>query len=64
MYGNVAEWCNDIFSTAGDGRVVRGGSWMDSEETLTSSWRGKDISINDACALKDTIGFRCVKKAD
>jgi formylglycine-generating enzyme required for sulfatase activity len=79
MYGNVAEWCNDIFSPdyyknaplndpkgpdTGEGRVIRGGSWMDSEESLTSSWRGKDISINDACVLKDTIGFRCVKRAD
>jgi len=79
MYGNVAEWCNDIFSTdynkssslndpkgpkTGEGRVLRGGSWMDSEESLTSSRRSRDISINDACALKDTIGFRCVKKAD
>ena len=79
IYGNVAEWCNDIFSadyykisplndpkgpTAGEGRVIRGGSWQDSDVSLTSSWRGKDISINDACALKDTIGFRCVKKAD
>ncbi|MCL2154889.1 MAG: formylglycine-generating enzyme family protein [Leptospirales bacterium] len=79
MYGNAAEWCNDIFSqdyyknsplnepkgpNVGEGRIIRGGSWIDSEESLTSSWRDKDISINDACVLKDTIGFRCVKRAD
>lgn len=79
MYGNVAEWCNDIFSadyyksspsadphgpSNGKGRVVRGGSWNDPEETFGSAVRAMDVSINDACILRDTIGFRCVKKAE
>ena len=79
MYGNVAEWCNDFYSTeyysrspefnpkgprGGSERVVRGGSWNDPDELMYSGSRGSDASFNDACILKDTIGFRCVRRAD
>jgi formylglycine-generating enzyme required for sulfatase activity len=79
MYGNVAEWCNDIYSADyhksspasdprgpkdGKERVLRGGSWNDSEESFGSAVRAMDGSINDACILRDTIGFRCVRRAD
>ncbi len=79
MYGNVAEWCNDIYSADyyksspsedprgpkdGKERVLRGGSWNDGEEAFGSALRSMDGSINDACILRDTIGFRCVRKAD
>lgn len=79
MYGNVAEWCNDIFSAEyyksspvkdprgpekGKDRVLRGGSWSDPENVFGSPSRSMDGSINDACILRDTIGFRCVKRAD
>ncbi len=79
MYGNVAEWCNDIFSAdyykasslsdpsgpkKGKERVLRGGSWSDQEEVFGSASRAMDGSINDACILRDTIGFRCVRRAD
>lgn len=79
MYGNVAEWCNDFYSTVyysrssdfnpkgpreGSARVTRGGSWNDPEAVIYSGSRGFDESFNDACILKDTIGFRCVRRAD
>ncbi len=79
MYGNVAEWCNDLYSAdyyrsssssdprgpvKGKERVIRGGSWNDGEDLLGSAVRSRDGSINDACILRDTIGFRCVRKAD
>jgi formylglycine-generating enzyme required for sulfatase activity len=79
MYGNVAEWCNDVYAAdyyksspsadprgpkAGKERVLRGGSWNDPEEFFSSAARAMDGSINDACILRDTIGFRCVRKAD
>lgn len=79
MYGNVAEWCNDFYAAdyyekspaenprgpeQGKGRVIRGGSWNDGEDTVNSTARGMDESITDACILRDTIGFRCVRRAD
>ncbi len=79
MYGNVAEWCNDIFAAdyyksspasdprgpkSGKERVLRGGSWNEPEEFFSSAMRAMDASINDACILRDTIGFRCVRRAD
>lgn len=79
MYGNVAEWCNDFYSADyygkspaedprgpkdGKERVIRGGSWNDGEELANSTARSMDGSISDACILRDTIGFRCVRRAD
>ncbi len=79
IYGNVAEWCNDRYSPTyyeksssedpigpkkGEGRVVRGGSWNDAGKDINSFKRSYDDSVNDACILRDTIGFRCVRRAD
>ncbi len=79
IYGNVAEWCNDFYDKDyyknspsrdprgpknGNERVIRGGSWNDSEEIVNSTARSKDPSLSDACILRDTIGFRCVRKGD
>jgi formylglycine-generating enzyme required for sulfatase activity len=76
MYGNVAEWCNDVYDTnyykrspsknprgpeGGDIKVLRGGGWHDSPDCLRSSWRaGENLSFADACIM-DSMGFRCVK---
>lgn len=76
MYGNVAEWCNDVYDTnyykrspsknprgpeEGDIKVLRGGGWQDSADCLRSSWRaGENLSFVDACIM-DSMGFRCVK---
>lgn len=79
ILGNVAEWCNDYYSKnyykispnkdprgpkTGTGRVIRGGSWNDQVKAISSFKRGFDESLNDACILRDTIGFRCVRRAD
>ena len=79
MYGNVAEWCNDIYGenyyrnspdrnprgpSDGERYVLRGGSWNSSADACRSSYRmGEEPGFQDACFARDTIGFRCVRKA-
>ncbi len=79
MYGNVAEWCNDKYGkdsykagpsrnprgpTTGELVVVRGGAWDSRPDRCRSSWRaGEDPRLHDTCFTKDTIGFRCIRKA-
>ena len=67
MSGNVAEWCQDYFArydaapktnpkgpNKGFQRVVRGGSYMDSEDLLRSSYRGH-MRQNES---SPSVGFR------
>ena len=79
MHGNVAEWCEDIYSetydakseakdphgpTAGNKRVLRGGSWRTSEDGCRSSARNSENArFADACFGSDAYGFRCVRRA-
>ena len=78
MHGNVAEWCNDLYSesyyrespekmpkgpAAGQERVIRGGAWKSSAASCRSAYRASDPSIDDTCLASDTIGFRCVRRA-
>jgi len=79
MYGNVAEWCNDIYGESyykdspeknppgpseGEKYVLRGGSWNSSADKCRSTYRvGDDPGFQDACFARDDIGFRCVKNA-
>ena len=78
MYGNVAEWCNDVYGEnyyktspsqnprgpeKGEIKVLRGGGWQDRADNLRSSWRaGENSSFVDAC-LMDSMGFRCARNA-
>ncbi len=78
MHGNVAEWCNDVYSKnyyaespsgnprgpeKGEIRVLRGGSWNYSAESCRSSSRtGENFRVIDAC-ITESIGFRCVRNA-
>ncbi len=78
MYGNVAEWCNDVYGEnyyktspsqnprgpeKGEIKVLRGGGWQDGADTLRSSWRsGENSSFVDACIM-DSAGFRCARNA-
>ena len=78
MHGNVAEWCSDFYSenyykqspqenpkglAKGQERVLRGGAWNWSADSLRSSYRASDPSIDDTCLASDAIGFRCVRNA-
>ncbi len=78
MYGNVAEWCNDVYAEnyyktsppqnprgpeKGEIKVLRGGGWQDRADNLRSSWRASDnCSFVDACIM-DSTGFRCARNA-
>ena len=79
MHGNVAEWCNDIYSetyyqqsegkdprgpSSGDKRVLRGGGWSSSEEGCRSAARNSENArFADACFGSDAYGFRCARRA-
>ncbi|MEE8433483.1 MAG: SUMF1/EgtB/PvdO family nonheme iron enzyme, partial [bacterium] len=68
MMGNMAEWVSDWYGpylpsqegnptgpASGAEKVIRGGSWQDSDVAMYSALRGKK---NPNAAL-NTIGFRC-----
>ncbi len=78
MYGNVSEWCNDLYAadyykhspeanprgpTEGKERVLRGGAWNSSADACRSTYRTSDPSTDDTCLASDAIGFRCVRRA-
>ena len=78
MAGNVSEWCNDFYDAeyyqnspednprgpeAGDHKVLRGGSWVNSVDAISVWDRYYDLSgLGDACLGNTAYGFRCVKK--
>lgn len=77
MYGNVLEWCNDVYSPTyysespdkdprgpakGEKRVMRGGAWNSSDTACRAAARYAELpGITDACFARDTFGFRCVR---
>ncbi|MDQ1257554.1 MAG: Formylglycine-rating enzyme family protein [Candidatus Hydrogenedentes bacterium] len=78
MYGNVCEWCNDVYDPLyyaqgipvdphgpgeGDKRVMRGGAWNSGAEACRAAMRYAEApGISDACFARDTFGFRCVRR--
>jgi formylglycine-generating enzyme required for sulfatase activity len=79
MLGNVAEWCNDAYGEhyyesspdrnprgpdAGKLYVLRGGAWNSRAEGCRPTYRAaENPGFQDACFARDTIGFRCVRRA-
>jgi len=56
VHGYLWEWCSDAWDGDPKTRVLRGGSWKDKAEKLTSSYRRPA-----AAELKDdAVGLRCV----
>ena len=78
LYGNVAEWCQDVYSAEyyassptqdprgpaeGRKRVMRGGSWKSGDSACRATARVADFpGITDACFAQNTYGFRCVRR--
>jgi formylglycine-generating enzyme required for sulfatase activity len=78
MYGNVAEWCNDVYAKGysqdgpasnprgpqdGPRRVLRGGAWNSRADDCRSAYRvGASPGSQDACFARDATGFRCVRR--
>ncbi len=54
MSGNVWEWCNDLYSSEGSDRVMRGGSWLNFAIDCRVADRGSDAPSGRG----DSAGFR------
>jgi len=57
LAGNALEWCEDWFSAAERGRVMRGGSWLNGDP--------QSLALNHRAEIPpragfDVTGFRCV----
>lgn len=79
MHGNVAEWCQDVYSESyyatsprenpcniagGEDRVLRGGAWNSAADVCRSAARWSEApGLADVCFGYDAYGFRCVKRA-
>lgn len=57
MHGNVWEWCQDLYKTAGSDRVVRGGSWLYDAWLLRSAVR---FSFGPGVRYS-SVGFRLAR---
>lgn len=56
VHGYLWEWCSDAWDGDPKQRVLRGGSWKDKAEKLTSSYRrAAPAELKD-----DAVGLRCV----
>ncbi|MGA1868758.1 MAG: formylglycine-generating enzyme family protein [bacterium] len=73
MYGNVWEWCQDLYGNypsfpvtdpigpmSGTKRVNRGGSWVYYARRCRSAARG----LNDPSVKHDNLGFRLIMKSE
>lgn len=57
LAGNALEWCEDWFSPAERGRVMRGGSWLNGDPQSLALHHRAEIPPR---AGFDVTGFRCV----
>lgn len=78
MYGNVAEWCNDVYEenyykgspeknpqgpAEGAKYVLRGGGWNSTAKACRSAYRvGEAPGTYDGCFGGDFLGARCVRR--
>jgi len=58
MHGNVAEWCWDWHPGWSNSRILRGGSWTDSDQKLRSAYRD---NANPGTPSSN-YGFRVVRR--
>ena len=56
--GNVREWtCSNAFSDSEEAKVIRGGSWANSQEEVRTTNR----AYERAQRRRRDVGFRCVR---
>lgn len=46
MSGNVNEWCQDLYNSSGESRILRGGSFLDFADSCRVSFRNYSAPVN------------------
>jgi formylglycine-generating enzyme required for sulfatase activity len=57
MYGNVWQWCEDLWDEKGPGHVIRGGAWNCNGQSCRAAYR----SLSGPAFLSSSLGLRLAR---